>query len=185
MDIDRVLNVDRAATETQRQRGVSTWLYLLDFNEKCPHVDSDRFRKALTVFSTGNSPARDLKAHRENVMHAAAKLKPIVIDESLTDFENLMLARKMGYTGAALKACKMQSQEMLLASAGQKYKMFLCVQDLTCPGASRKSASLAAHVPTAAIEANSPSTCILQIRAVKAAFRASSISRMELWIPAA
>ena len=35
--------------------------------------------------------------------------------------------------------------------------MFLCVQDLTCPGASLiQSASLAAHVPgVAAIEANS------------------------------
>jgi hypothetical protein len=38
-DIDRVLNVDRAATETPRQRGVSTWFYSLDFSEKCPHVD--------------------------------------------------------------------------------------------------------------------------------------------------
>jgi len=36
-------------------------------------------------------------------------------------------------------------------------KMFLCVQDLTCPGASLiQSASLAAHVPgVKAIEANS------------------------------
>ena len=25
---------------------------------------------------------------------------------------------------------------MLMAAAGQKYGMFLCVQDLTCPGAS-------------------------------------------------
>jgi hypothetical protein len=55
---------------------------------------------------------------------------------SAHDFENLVLAREMGYTGVALKACKMQSQEMLMASAGMKYKMFLCVQDLTCPGAS-------------------------------------------------
>jgi hypothetical protein len=38
----------------------------------------------------------------------------------------------------------------------QKYKMFLCVQDLTCPGASLiHSAGLAAHIPgVAAIEAN-------------------------------
>ena len=45
---------------------------------------------------------------------------------------------------------------MLMAAVGQKHKMFLCVQDLTCPGASLiQSASLAAHVPpVAAIEAN-------------------------------
>jgi hypothetical protein len=80
-----------------------------------------------------------------------------VIDESLTDIENLMLSREMGYTGAALKACKQQSQAMLMAAAGQKHKMFLCVQDLTCPGASLiHSASIAARVPTVAgIEANS------------------------------
>lgn len=166
-DIDRVLSVDRAATETQKQRGVSKWFYSLDFNEKCPNaeylVDFLRRLKEKTpqgferIQYVEQPTARDLKSHRENVMHAAAKLKPVVIDESLIDFENLMLAREMGYTGAALKACKMQSQEMLMASAGQKYKMFLCVQDLTCPGASLiQSASLAAHVPAvAAIEANS------------------------------
>ena len=100
---------------------------------------------------------RDLKANRANAMHEAAKLRPVVIDESLLDLESLQLAREMGYTGAALKACKGQSQSLLMAAAAQKYGMFLCVQDLTCPGASLlQSASLAAHVPgVAAIEANS------------------------------
>ena len=89
-------------------------------------------------------------------MHEAAKLRPVVIDESLLDLESLLLAREMGYTGAALKACKGQSQSLLMAAAARKYGMFLCVQDLTCPGASLiHSAGLAAHVPgVAAIEAN-------------------------------
>jgi len=45
---------------------------------------------------------------------------------------------------------------MLMAAAGQKFGMFLCVQDLTCPGAALiHSAGLAAHVPgVAGIEAN-------------------------------
>jgi hypothetical protein len=90
-------------------------------------------------------------------MHEAAKLRPVVIDESLTDLESLLMAREMGYTGAALKACKGQSQALLMAAAAQKFKMFLCVQDLTCPGASFiHSAGIAAHVPgVAAIEGNS------------------------------
>ena len=48
-----------------------------------------------------------------------------------------------------------------LAAVAQKYKMFLCVQDLTCPGASLiHSAGLAAHVPgVAAIEANARQYC--------------------------
>ena len=100
--------------------------------------------------------ARDLKANRQNVMHEAARLRPVVIDESLTDLESLMLAREMGYTGVALKACKGQSQTVLMAAAAQKYKMFLCVQDLTCPGASLiHSVGISARVPAVAgIEAN-------------------------------
>jgi hypothetical protein len=48
-----------------------------------------------------------------------------------------------------------------LAAAGQKYGMFRCVQDLSCPGASLiHSAGLAAHIPgVAAIEANSRQYC--------------------------
>ena len=83
-------------------------------------------------------------------------MKPVVIDESLVDFESLLLAREMGYTGVALKACKGQSNALLMAAAAQKFGMFLCVQDLTCPGASLiHSAGLAAHIPgVTAIESN-------------------------------
>ena len=89
-------------------------------------------------------------------MHEASRLRPVVIDESLIDLESLELARDMGYTGAALKACKGQTQSLLMAAAARKFRLFLCVQDLTCPGASLiHSAGLAAHVPgVAAIEAN-------------------------------
>ncbi|HXJ42605.1 MAG TPA: hypothetical protein VNH18_25215, partial [Bryobacteraceae bacterium] len=76
--------------------------------------------------------------------------------ESLTGLDTLLLAREMGYTGVALKACKGHSQTLLLAAAAQKYKMFRCVQDLTCPGAALvHSVGIAAHIPgTAAVEAN-------------------------------
>jgi hypothetical protein len=94
-------------------------------------------------------------------MHEAAKVRPVVIDESLTGLESLRLAREMGYTGVALKACKGQTQALLMAAAAQKYHMFLCVQDLSCPGASLiHSAGLAAHVPgVAAIESNARQYC--------------------------
>ena len=89
-------------------------------------------------------------------MHQAAKLKPVVIDEPLTGLDRLMLAREMGYTGVALKACKGRSQALLMAATAQKYNMFRCVRDLTCPGASLvHSVGLAAHVPgVTAVEAN-------------------------------
>jgi hypothetical protein len=94
-------------------------------------------------------------------MHEAAKLRPVVIDESLIDLESLHLARDMGYSGAALKACKGQGASLILAAAALRMKMFLCVQDLTCPGAALlHSAGLAAHVPgVAAIESNARQYC--------------------------
>ncbi len=166
-DVERVVRVERVAAETQARRGVERWFYSLDFNERCPHVGylleflgkvRERAPAAFERIQYVEQPtARDLKANRHNVMHEAARVRPVVIDESLIDLESLLLAREMGYTGVALKACKGQSQSLLLAAAAQKYGMFLCVQDLTCPGASLiHSAGLAAHVPgVAAIEANS------------------------------
>jgi len=165
-DSERVLRVDQATSQTQRKRGVDKWVYSLDFNEKCPNVKylldfmrmiKEKSPEGFAKIQYVEQPTkRDLRADRMNVMHEAAKLRPVVIDESLTGKDMLMLARDMGYSGAALKACKGQSQAMLMAAVAQKHKMFLCVQDLTCPGASLiHSAGLAAHVPgVAAIEAN-------------------------------
>lgn len=165
-DVDRTVRIDRVAEETLRKSGVDEWYYCLDFNENCRSADfvvdflnrfwerrPTGFQKVLYV---EQPTPRDLKAHRANVMHKAAKMRAVVIDESLTDLESLLLAREMGYTGIALKACKGQSQAMLMAAAGRKYGMFLCVQDLTCPGAALiHSAGIAAHVPgNSGIEAN-------------------------------
>jgi L-alanine-DL-glutamate epimerase-like enolase superfamily enzyme len=149
----------------------ATWHFSLDFNESCPNVAyllevlrnlRDKQRTAFDRIQYIEQPtARDLKANPFNVMHEAAKIKPVVIDESLVDLESLLLAREMGYTGVALKACKGQSQSLLMAAAAQRFGMFLCVQDLTCPGAALiQSAGLAAHIPgVQAIEANARQYC--------------------------
>jgi L-alanine-DL-glutamate epimerase-like enolase superfamily enzyme len=163
-DIERTVNIDRIASKT---RPKIDWKYCVDFNERCPNVGYvlEYLRKVKELTPAGfdrilyleQPTARDLKANRQNLMHEAAKLRPVVIDESLVDLESLLVAREMGYTGVALKACKGQSQAMLMAAAAQKYKMFLTVQDLTCPGASLiHSVGIATHVPgVAGIEANS------------------------------
>jgi L-alanine-DL-glutamate epimerase-like enolase superfamily enzyme len=165
-DVERTLRIDRVAAAAQARRGVRGWKYCLDFNERCPDVayvlDCLRQVRAgapegfARILYVEQPTARDLRAHRGNVMHEAAKLRPVVIDESLTDLESLLLAREIGYNGVALKACKGQSQAVLMAAAAQKHGMFLCVQDLTCPGASLiHSVGISAHVPTVAgIEAN-------------------------------
>ncbi len=156
-DVERVVRIDRVAGDKT---------YCLDFNENCPNIAyfldflrqiKERAPKLFDKVQYVEQPTRrDLKADRANVMHEAAKLRPVVIDESLVDLETLLLAREMGYSGIALKACKGQTQAMLMAAAANKYKMFTCVQDLTCPGAALiHSVGLAAHVPgVTGIEAN-------------------------------
>jgi len=178
-DVERTLAIDRVAcpdpstgsgSPRAKSRGeraqASRRAYCLDFNERCPDVQyvleclhqirarsPEAFERILYI---EQPTARDLQANRQNAMHEAARVRPIVIDESLTDLESLMLAREMGYTGVALKACKGQSQTVLMAAAAQKYKLFVCVQDLTCPGASLiHSVGISARVPAVAgIEAN-------------------------------
>jgi L-alanine-DL-glutamate epimerase-like enolase superfamily enzyme len=165
-DFERVVRIDRIVNRTLPARGVTDWKYLLDFNEGCPNVGYllEFLRRVKEATPTGlervlyieQPTSRDLKKDPSNVMHEAARFRPVVIDESLTDLDTLLLAREMGYTGVALKACKGQTHAMLMAAAAQKFGMFLCVQDLTCPGASLiHSAGIAARVPgNAGIEAN-------------------------------
>ena len=165
-DVERVVTIGRTIQDVNSKRGVDQWVLSLDFNEKCKHVsylmdflDRVKEQSALAfdrIQYIEQPTARDLEKDRQNVMFEAAKVKPVVIDESLTGLDRLRMARDMGYTGVALKTCKGQSQSLLIAAAAEKYKMFICVQDLTCPGASLiQSAGLAAHViGVPAIEAN-------------------------------
>ena len=170
-DVERVVSIERVAAETQAARGCEDWCYSADFNEKCANVQyvldflakvRERTPQALDRLQYIEQPThRDLKANPDNRMHEAAKIKPVVIDESLVDLESLLLSRELGYSGVALKACKGHTEALLMGAAAQKYGMFLCVQDLTCVGASfLHSASLSARIPTvAAIEGNGRQYC--------------------------
>ena len=167
-DVNRVLRVDQIA---EAARPNQPWIYSADFNEKCGNVDYvlDFLRRigearpqAIERLQYIEQPThRDLRAFPENKMHRAAAIKPVVIDESLVDFDSLLLCREMGYSGVALKACKGQAEALLMGAAAQKYKMFLCVQDLTCPGASfLHSATLSARIPgVQGIEGNGRQYC--------------------------
>ncbi|MEW5979199.1 MAG: enolase C-terminal domain-like protein [Acidobacteriota bacterium] len=157
-DVERVVQIERASVEAQQRRGIKEWKYCCDFNERCKDVHyvmsflskvKERSPEVLRRLQYIEQPtARDLKAHPDNTMFQAAKVVPIVADESLVDTETFHLARRQGYTGVALKACKGQTHSLLNAALAQKYRTFVCVQDLTCPGASfLHSAGLACHVP--------------------------------------
>ena len=162
-DIERTLAIDEVARATKPD---TDWKYCADFNERCPDVEyvleylrkvEERSRACFEAIQYVEQPtSRNLRALPRVDMHAANKLRPIVVDEGLVDLESLLEARDLGYTGLALKACKGQTHSVLFAAAARKYGMFLTVQDLTCPGAALvHSAAIAAWVPgTAGLEAN-------------------------------
>jgi L-alanine-DL-glutamate epimerase-like enolase superfamily enzyme len=165
-DLERMLHIDRVTTQTQKKRGIQDWAYIPDFNEKCPHVEyyltflrrlKDKLPVGFERIGYVEQPThRDLKAHPENLMHEAAKLCPVVIDESLIDVESLLLARKMGWTGAVVKSLKGLTHMILIASVAGKQKIFVAGGDMSCPGAALiQTASLQARVPgITSVEAN-------------------------------
>lgn len=169
-DVTRVCRVSEVA-DTTRGAANKRWAFSLDFNEQCDSEEyvlqlldglAERCPPALARIQYIEQPThRDLQKHPENTMHNVTQRLPVVIDESLVDFQSLLLARQQGYSGVALKACKGHGEALLMAAAAQHYNQFLCVQDLTCIGASLlHSASLAAHIPTvAAIESNGRQYC--------------------------
>ena len=157
-DIARMLHIDRVVTETETRRGIHEWHYSLDFNEQCPNADYmiEFLRKVKESSPAGydrityieQPESRDLAATPEQLLFKVSKLKPVTMDEALTGYDELLRGRKIGYTGVALKACKGQSECMLLNAAAKKFGMLMTAQDLTCPGASLiQSAGIASHVP--------------------------------------
>ncbi len=162
-DVDRITSVHNVLEGVVPN---ADFRYSLDFNERCRSVEYlleclGRIREnapaAFGRIQYLEQPTnRDLDAPGTPDMHGAAKIKPVVIDESLVNYQSLLRARELGYSGVALKACKGQSNALLMAAAAQKFGMFLCMQDLTCPGASLlESAGLAAHIPPiTAVEGN-------------------------------
>jgi L-alanine-DL-glutamate epimerase-like enolase superfamily enzyme len=170
-DVARVRAVEAVAVEVNGRLGRDRWHYSADFNEKCQDVEyvlaflahlQEQAPAALNRIQYIEQPtARDLRSNPANKMHRAAAIRPVVIDESLTDLESLQLAIEQGYSGVALKTCKGHGQALLMAAYAQKHGLFLCVQDLTCPGASfLHSAGLAARLPgVAAVEGNARQYC--------------------------
>ncbi len=167
-DVGRIVEVTRICEATAEERN---WKLSFDFNEQCPDEDYvidlleriERLSKlSFDRLQYIEQPTpRDLTTRTEMTVHRIARIRPVVIDESLTDMQSLKLARQRGYTGLALKACKGQSECLLMGAAGAEYGMFTCVQDLTCVGGSfLHSAAIASRLPkVAAIEGNGRQYC--------------------------
>lgn len=166
-DVERMLDIERVTGETQRKRGVTKWAYVPDFNEKCPNVDYylEFLRKVREQSPTAfarieyvEQPThRDLVGHPENDMHEAAQLCPVVIDESVTDADSVLLAKKLGWTGIVVKSPKGLTHMILMAAVASKHGLHISGGDMSCPGAAFiQTANFQARLPGVTnIEANS------------------------------
>ena len=100
---------------------------------------------------------RDITVHRHD-WNEASRLKPILLDEGLTDLSLLPLAREQGWSGLALKTCKGHSFTLVAAAWAHENGIPVAMQDLTNPGyAAIHSFLIAAHLDVInGIELNSP-----------------------------
>ncbi len=169
-DVARVLGIHRVAALARPELGAD-WAFSLDFNERCENEDyvlelldrvSRESPQAVACIRYIEQPThRDLESNPDATMHRVAEKLPVVIDESLVDLRSLRTAISQGYSGIALKACKGHAEALLLGAVAAHENRYLCVQDLSCVGASLlHSASIAAHVPgVAAVESNGRQYC--------------------------
>ena len=90
-------------------------------------------------------------------MRCISRLKPVLIDESLSSIEDFRLAMELGWSGIALKSCKCLSSNLLFIPMAELEGIPYAVQDLTNPSlAMIESIGLAARIHTIkGVEANS------------------------------
>ena len=92
---------------------------------------------------------RDLERYTFT-LHAVARRKPVIIDESLDRLDNLARLAPLGWSGLAVKTCKGQTHSLLAYCYAKHQGMYITLQDLTNPGlALVHSANLWAHLDLA------------------------------------
>jgi len=165
-DLNRLDEVTRIALEEHKTLGIHELYLTADTNEQCE--SPDYAVELLTKLREINPVAfeailyieqpceRDLRRRRLDVRELA-QLKPVVIDEALASLEDFDLAMELGYSGVALKSCKCQSAELVIAAKATELGIPYTIQDLTNPGiALLHSVGLAGHLsPTKGVESNS------------------------------
>ncbi|MCC8189648.1 MAG: hypothetical protein LIP77_03285 [Planctomycetes bacterium] len=91
---------------------------------------------------------RDLDRQRLAV-DRLSRVKPLFLDESADDWQQVELGRRLGWTGVALKTCKTQTGALLSLCWARAHGMAIMVQDLTNPMLAQvPHVRLAAHAGT-------------------------------------
>jgi L-alanine-DL-glutamate epimerase-like enolase superfamily enzyme len=165
-DIDRTIQVHDIGRRELDKLGIEPLHVTADTNEQC---DSPEYIIEMLHKIRERSPdcydrllyieqptERDLTAQRHD-MRELSKLKPVIVDESLTDVESFDLAMELGWSGIALKSCKCQSADAVFWSKARELGIAYSVQDLTNPSLSlMHSVGLGARLFTImGVEANS------------------------------
>ncbi len=165
-DIDRTIQVHDIGRRELDKLGIEPLHVTADTNEQCEspgyiiemlHKIQERSPECYERLLYIEQPTgRDLKATAHD-MRELSKLKPVIVDESLTDLESFDLALEQGWSGIALKSCKCQSSDAIFWSKAQELGIPFSVQDLTNPSLSlMHSVGLGARLHTImGVEANS------------------------------
>lgn len=158
-DVERTAQIAEVITATYQRLGLTNRFYLsTDSNEMNPDPQSvvdylhrlqERSPLAYEALLYLEQPTeRDLSVHRFDLRPVAA-LKPVVVDEGVTDVDKLDLAIELGWSGVGLKTCKGHSSSLLYVAKAREQGLVLTFQDLTNPGLSLvHEAGFAARIET-------------------------------------
>ena len=158
-DVERTARIAEVVTETHARLGITDRFYLsTDSNEMNPDPQSvvdylrrlqERSPQAYDALLYLEQPTeRDLTVHRYDLSPVAA-LKPVVVDEGVTDVDRMDLAIELGWSGVGLKTCKGHSSALLYVAKAREQGLVLTFQDLTNPGLSLvHEAAFAARIDT-------------------------------------
>ncbi len=164
-DVDRMLAVHDLAEPILAGLDLPQPVLTADTNEQC---ETPEYIIEMLARIKERNPAcfdrllyveqptgRDLAAEGHDLRRLAA-IKPVLVDESLTDLESFDLAMEQGWSGIAVKACKCQSSALVLAARAHALGIPYSVQDLTNPSlALFQSVGMAARLSTIrGVEAN-------------------------------
>ena len=155
----------KAVVGVLQARGVADFFLTADTNEMC---ESPQYCIEMLGRLKADCPAcferllyleqpteRDLSVHEFDMRELAA-IRPVVVDEGVTDVQDLDLAQRLGWSGVALKTCKGHTSCLLYIAKAAEARMLYTVQDLTNPGLSLiHSVGLAARsFPVRGVEYN-------------------------------
>lgn len=145
-DVERTAQIAEVVAETYEKLAINDQFYLsTDSNEMNPNPESvveylhklkERSPLAYDALLYLEQPTeRDLTVHKFD-LSAVSRIKPVVVDEGVTDVERMDLAIELGWSGVGLKTCKGHSSSLLYVAKAREKDLVITFQDLTNPGLS-------------------------------------------------